>query len=69
MLVGIAACLGANVPTFIVASQVYGDLYVLILIGFLIGIVFSAPKVVFARTQHLIYSDKEADVSIAYRGL
>ncbi len=47
--IGILAFLLANVPTFIVASQVYGDLFVLLVLGFLAGSLFALPKQVSAR--------------------
>ena len=42
---GIAAFLAANVPTFIVASQVYGDLFVLLILGWLLGLLLAVPRV------------------------
>ena len=42
---GIAACLIANIPTFVVASQVYGDLFVLLIIGWLLGLLLAVPRV------------------------
>ena len=49
--IGIVAFVTANIPTYIVASQVYGDLYVLILLGFLIGFVFALPKIMFIKKE------------------
>ncbi len=42
---GIAAFLLANIPTFIVASQVYGDLFVLLILGWLLGLLLAVPRV------------------------
>ncbi len=52
ILVGITAFLMANIPTFIVASQVYGDLYVVTLMGLFLGTFFAAPKIVYLRSQY-----------------
>ncbi len=43
--VAITAFLGANVLTFIIASQVYGDLYILLLLGIMVGFVLALPRV------------------------
>ncbi len=42
---GIAAFLVANIPTFIVASQLYGDLFVLLILGWLLGLLLAVPRV------------------------
>jgi len=51
--VGILVFLLANVPTFIVASQVYGDVFVLLILGFLAGSLFALPKQVTARLNNI----------------
>jgi hypothetical protein len=43
-LVGIAVFILANIPTFIVASQVYGDVFVLLILGLLSGAMFASPR-------------------------
>ena len=48
---GTAAFLLANVPTFLVATQIYGDMFVLVLLGMCSGIMFATPKLVFERMQ------------------
>lgn len=45
-IMGIAAFLCANIPTFIVATQVFGDVFVLLLLGLLSGFIFALPKVI-----------------------
>lgn len=47
--VGVLAFLVANIPTFIVASQVYGDVFVLLILGLLAGALFALPKQVIAK--------------------
>ena len=42
--VGILVFIVANIPTFIVASQVYGDVFVLLILGLLSGALFAVPK-------------------------
>jgi len=49
--IGIAAFVGANIPTYIVASQVYGDLNILIFLGFLVGFIFAVPKMMFIQQE------------------
>ncbi len=44
MMVGIMVFLLSNVPTFVVASQVYGDVFVLCILGLLTGSLFAIPK-------------------------
>jgi hypothetical protein len=56
--VAITAFLSANVMTFIIASQVYGDLFILFLLGMLVGILFALPKI--AGYKYL-YVDVGAD--------
>ena len=46
MMLGISAMLGVNVLTFSVATQVYGDVFILILLGLLAGFLFALPKLV-----------------------
>jgi hypothetical protein len=41
---GLLAFLGANAVNFIVASQVYGDLFVLLLVGLGVGFVLAIPR-------------------------
>jgi hypothetical protein len=43
---GLLAFLAANAVNFIVASQVYGDLFVLLLLGWCIGFVLAIPRLV-----------------------
>jgi len=42
--IGVMVFLMANIPTFIVASQVYGDVFVLLILGLLAGALFALPK-------------------------
>ncbi|MFO1496433.1 MAG: hypothetical protein U1F26_17430 [Lysobacterales bacterium] len=42
---GLLAFVAANVPVFIGASQVYGDPFVLVVLGSLLGFVLAAPRV------------------------
>lgn len=49
LMVGIAALLAANVPVFIGAAQVYGDPFVLILLGSMMGFVLAVPRVLRIR--------------------
>lgn len=65
LAIGIVAFVVANLPTYIVASQVYGDLYILILLGFLVGFIFALPKIMFvrdekAKKQAMVLSEKIA---------
>lgn len=46
---GFAAILAANLPVFIGAAQVYGDPYVLIILGCLLGFVLAAPRILLLR--------------------
>ena len=45
-IMGVAAFLTANIPTFIVATQVFGDVFVLLILGLLAGFIFALPKVI-----------------------
>ena len=45
LTLGLLAFVAANVPVFIGASQVYGDPFVLILLGSMLGFVLAAPRV------------------------
>jgi hypothetical protein len=44
--VAITAFLGANILTFIVASQLYGDLFILLMLGTIVGVLFATPKLI-----------------------
>jgi len=50
-VVGILVFLIANIPTFAIASQVYGDVFVLIILGFLAGALFALPRQVVSRLE------------------
>ncbi len=47
--VAIAAFLVTNILVFVVASQVYGDLFILLLLGIFVGILFATPKIFGSR--------------------
>lgn len=44
LTVGVLVFLVANVPTFIVASQVFGDVFILLVLGLLAGSLFALPR-------------------------
>ncbi len=46
---GLLAFVAANVPVFVGASQIYGDPFVLILMGSMLGFVLAAPRVLMIR--------------------
>ena len=43
---GIVAFLAANIPMFMVASQVFGDPFVLFVLGWFVGFVLSVPRLI-----------------------
>jgi len=43
---GLIAFLTANVPVYIVAAPAYGDLFVLLLLGWILGFVFAFPRLI-----------------------
>ena len=51
MMVGIIVFLFSNFPTFVVASQVYGDVFVLTILGMLAGVLFAIPNLVAGHLQ------------------
>jgi hypothetical protein len=51
LLFGLMAFLAANVPVFAVASQVYGDPFILLLLGLMAGFVLAAPRIVAREAQ------------------
>ncbi|MCH2190227.1 MAG: hypothetical protein MK188_04815 [Gammaproteobacteria bacterium] len=57
IMLGIACFLLVNVITFAVATQVYGDMFILIVLGLLAGFLFALPKLVI-RSLH-DYSQNE----------
>ena len=66
--IAISAFLGVNIPTFIVASQVYGDLYVLLVLGMFAGVIFATPKIVHTTGQQAVVSDDNVpETSFTYR--
>ena len=48
---GLIAFLAANIPVFIVATQVFGDLFVLLLLGWIFGFTMAVYRVIIAREQ------------------
>lgn len=51
LVVGVLVFLVSNVPTFMVASQVFGDVFVLLILGLLTGSLFALPKQVELQIQ------------------
>jgi len=51
LMLGIACLLLVNVMTFFVATQAYGDMFILIIIGLLAGFLFALPKLVMLTMQ------------------
>jgi hypothetical protein len=49
--VGVLVFLASNVPTFIVASQVFGDVFILLVLGLLAGSLFSLPRQVSSQIE------------------
>jgi len=43
---GLIAFLAANVPVYVVAAPAYGDLFVLLMLGWNLGFVFSVPRLI-----------------------
>ena len=43
---GLIAFLAANVPVYIVAAPAYGDLFILLLLGWILGLVFAVPRLI-----------------------
>ena len=51
LMLGLACWLAANVPVFIVASQIYGDPFVLTIIGLVAGFLLAGPMLVERRRR------------------
>ena len=49
--IGVLVFLISNVPTFVVASQVFGDVFVLLILGLLAGALFALPRQVVSRLE------------------
>jgi hypothetical protein len=45
---GLVAFLAANVPVYIVAAPAYGDLFVILILGWTLGFVFATPRILAA---------------------
>ncbi|MGE4070529.1 MAG: hypothetical protein AB7E72_05085 [Lysobacterales bacterium] len=52
MCLGLLAFVAANVPVFIGASQIYGDPFVLIMLGSMLGFVLAVPRILRLREMH-----------------
>lgn len=48
---GLAAFVGANIPVFLLASQIYGNPFVPLILGFFSGTILAAPEVIHRRRQ------------------
>jgi hypothetical protein len=64
---GLLAFLGANAVTFIVASQVYGDLFVLLVLGWCFGFVLAIPRL--APTGQLGTGLSQRGLPLARKGV
>ncbi len=51
LMLGIASLLVVNLMTFSVATQAYGDMFILIMLGMLAGFLFALPKLVLRAMQ------------------
>jgi len=54
--IGILVFLASNIPTFIVASQIFGDVFVLVILGLLTGSLFALPRQVDTRLSNPVNS-------------
>jgi hypothetical protein len=52
LLLGVFAWLGSNVPMFMVASQVYGDPFVLLMLGLGAGMLLAVPEMLQRFSRH-----------------
>ncbi len=52
-IMGLLAFLGANLPVYVVATQAYGDLFVLTLLGSCLGMIMAAPRIIRLRQQRV----------------
>lgn len=66
MFLGLIAFLAANVPLFIVATQIFGDPFVLLILGWLLGFSMAASEVVLSaetgRTQRSSGAEKSPGI-------
>lgn len=53
LALGMLALLAANVPVFIGASQIYGDPFVLILLGLMLGFILAIPRILQLRAVRM----------------
>ena len=58
LMVGIAMLLTVNMLTFSVATQVYGDMFVLLLLGLFAGFLFAIPKLVITELEAIKRDEK-----------
>jgi hypothetical protein len=56
LFLGFVSFLGANVPVFIVATQVFGDLFVLLILGWVFGFSMAMSEVVLAANANRPYA-------------
>lgn len=56
--VGVAVFAASNAPTFIVASQVFGDMFILLVIGLMVGFIFAIPRLVKFELEEQINTRK-----------
>lgn len=61
IVIGVFCFLAANAPTFVVASQVYGDLFILTVSGLLLGFLFAIPNQVVGQLRQHFYLSPEAE--------
>jgi hypothetical protein len=62
MSAGMVAFCAANVPVFLGASQIYGDPFVLTMIGSFLGFVLAAPRLEEVRRSAVAPSPRPAYV-------
>ncbi|MEB3199694.1 MAG: hypothetical protein VKK62_04085 [Synechococcaceae cyanobacterium] len=61
--IGLIAFLAANVPVFIVASQVYSDPFVLLILGLCGGFVLGVPSVIASTEQRRLEAAEQAELA------
>ena len=67
LVLGVFAFLIVNAMTFSVATQLYGDFFVLILLGLVSGFVFSLPKLVVIDLEQGKHNNVSVNVKKRFR--
>lgn len=65
---GMTAFIGSNVPVFVGAAQIFGDPFVLLILGVNLGFVLAVPRIILSSRKQSVYESSGLNLPKGYSG-